>query len=90
MNVLSAALPEFLGSLGSGLVLGVAGWLVRRRCGNPHSVEPRAQRHSVPLVMSPWSGHPGAPADQAQLGRTSAEIAGEPDVIGGSGRNQEE
>lgn len=31
MNVLSAALPEFLGSLASGLVLGMAGRLIRRR-----------------------------------------------------------
>lgn len=47
MNVLSAALPEFLGSLVSGLVLGVAGWLIRRRrCGSP--VQPTPGRDDTP------------------------------------------
>lgn len=47
MNVLSAALPEFLGSLASGLVLGVVGWLIRRRrCEN--LPQPNSEHNDTP------------------------------------------
>ncbi|WP_308404293.1 amidohydrolase family protein [Streptomyces sp. ATCC 21386] len=47
VNVLSAALPEFLGSSVSELVLGVVGWLMRcRRRGSP--AQPNQERTDTP------------------------------------------
>ncbi|WP_167390780.1 hypothetical protein [Streptomyces yunnanensis] len=47
MNVLSAMLPEFLGSLLSGTVLGVTSWCLRRR-RHRNAIQPNPERNDTP------------------------------------------
>lgn len=50
MNVLSAALPEFLGSLGATLIVALAGWMKRRW---------RRQARTEDTTLSPATGETG-------------------------------
>ncbi|MFY4721488.1 hypothetical protein [Streptomyces sp. LaBMicrA B280] len=69
MNVLSATLPEFLGSLGATLIVALAGWMKRRW---------RRQARTPDTTLSPATGETGRTGamdhNDAQMGNENALV----------------